>query len=451
MRLSKLKGKFKGELIANSLTLIGGTGFAQLITILLSPVLTRLYTPEEFGGLGFYLGVVSVLGLLVSGRYEMALMLPKTNRESKRLLILAFYITMLSSFIFFVCFLLFKNKLHSLFNLNTDVYFYFIPLSICFVGLINIGLYYNNRQKRYKLIAGNHITRSVFVNIVYIVFAFINIDFFNILVLGLILGQFVEVVFLWRPIIIELIKNPNVLLSHMQLLSLARKYSIFPKFSLPSTLLNAASIQIPIYMLSLFFSKVVVGYYYQAQRIMTLPITLVARNIGHVYYQEIAANRDDDFLLRNKSLNIFNRLFLLIFIPLSIIAAFGDYIFLFVFGSGWKEAGQFAQVITPWLLMNFLASPFTLLFELFQKQKILMKFNILLFGSRVLALLVGYLFFESALISVFAFSLVSFFTYFALLASALSLVHIHVREIFSLLFKYMFPFVGLLLFVRYLM
>lgn len=444
------KSIFKSDLAINSLTLIGGTGFAQLITILLSPVLTRLYTPEEFGGLGFYLAVVSVLGLLVSGRYEMALMLPKSNRESKRILILAFYITMFSSVFLLVFFVLLKENLRSLFNLNTDVYFYFIPLSICFVGLINIGLYYNNRLKRYKLIAGNNIARSVFVNLVYILFAFVHIDFFNILILGLILGQFVEVIYLWRPIVLEFIRKPNVLLNHLQLLPLARKYINFPKFSLSSTLLNAASIQVPIYMLSLFFSKAIVGSYYQAQRIMTLPITLIARNVGHVYYQEMANNKDNEYVLRNKSLYIFNRLFFLIFIPLSIIGVFGDVIFLFVFGAGWEEAGYFAQSITPWLVMNFLASPFTLLFELFQKQKTLIKINLGLFVFRVLALIIGYLVFKSALIAVLIFSLVSFFTYFVLLAKALSLVHVHVGSIIVLFFKFMFPFLALLLLVRYL-
>ena len=74
------------EFIRSVGVLAGGTAVAQLIPVLITPVLTRLWSPEAFGGLATYIAVVSILGMVSLGRLDMALMLPKKNDDALRII-----------------------------------------------------------------------------------------------------------------------------------------------------------------------------------------------------------------------------------------------------------------------------------------------------------------------------------------------------------------------------
>ena len=71
---------------ANVLKLVTGTTFAQVIIVLASPLLTRLYGPEAFGFLALFTSITSIIGVIACMRYEMAIMLPKTDEEAANLL-----------------------------------------------------------------------------------------------------------------------------------------------------------------------------------------------------------------------------------------------------------------------------------------------------------------------------------------------------------------------------
>ena len=71
----------KSTYAKNVLTLMTGTGLAQAIPIAISPILTRIYTPEEFGVFALYMAIASILTVLVTGRYEMAILLPKKDPD----------------------------------------------------------------------------------------------------------------------------------------------------------------------------------------------------------------------------------------------------------------------------------------------------------------------------------------------------------------------------------
>ena len=71
---------------ADVLKLVTGTTIAQVITILAAPAITRLYSPEAFEILAIFTSITSILGVIACLRYEMAIMLPKTNEEAANLL-----------------------------------------------------------------------------------------------------------------------------------------------------------------------------------------------------------------------------------------------------------------------------------------------------------------------------------------------------------------------------
>lgn len=85
--ISKLKPK--SEFSRNVLTLMTGTTISQALPIAVAPILTRIYSPEDFGLFAFYFAIVSILAVLATGRYELAIALPKKRDDAYQIVILS--------------------------------------------------------------------------------------------------------------------------------------------------------------------------------------------------------------------------------------------------------------------------------------------------------------------------------------------------------------------------
>ena len=102
-----IKGLKKNSFLINIITLISGTAISQGILFAATPFLTRLYTPEEFGYFSLYAAIVAVITSVASWKYELAIMLPKEEKDAQAVLFLSIITTIISTalvflFIFFV-------------------------------------------------------------------------------------------------------------------------------------------------------------------------------------------------------------------------------------------------------------------------------------------------------------------------------------------------------------
>ena len=61
--------KIKSDFIKNILELATGTSIAQFIPILISPILTRIYTPEDFGLFALFIAITVMFGSIANGKY----------------------------------------------------------------------------------------------------------------------------------------------------------------------------------------------------------------------------------------------------------------------------------------------------------------------------------------------------------------------------------------------
>lgn len=68
--------------------IFGGTAVAQLITILVLPVLARIYTPEDFSLLAVYAAVLGILLTVTCLRFKIAIPLPEKSSVAVNLLVL---------------------------------------------------------------------------------------------------------------------------------------------------------------------------------------------------------------------------------------------------------------------------------------------------------------------------------------------------------------------------
>jgi len=356
--LTKLKPK--SEFTKNVLTLMTGTTIAQAIPIAISPILTRLYTPEDFGVLSLYTSIVAIFASFVTGRFELALMIPKSRKVVYFLFIIGLSLSIFFSLLIFFFIFIFHDKfLNIINNEELSIWLYFVPLSVFLLSLFNLLNYFNSKIKLYKDISKAKVVRSFSVSIVQII-----LGIFHFASNGLIIGQIISQFFANSKLILNikpLVSKINI----KKLFLLILKYKHFPTIAMFSMLLGVLFQHISNILISTVFSIQVLGYYALIQRVLGVPSSLIGTSIGQVFYQNISDKKNNLFEVKKIFYNTMNKLFL-IAIPIYFTIYFiSPYLFGFVFGEEWIKTGEYAQILIPFIFIRFIVSPLDFLYNLY--------------------------------------------------------------------------------------
>ncbi|HHD79092.1 MAG TPA: translocase, partial [Epsilonproteobacteria bacterium] len=138
-----------------------GTSIAQAIPLAISPILTRIYTPEDFGIFALYMSVASMIAVTATGRYELAIMLPKKDDDAMNIVALSIVISFFVSFITLLIVFSFNAQItHLLGNPEISFWLYFIPITVLLTGIYQSFNYWINRKKEYGRLATNKVIQS---------------------------------------------------------------------------------------------------------------------------------------------------------------------------------------------------------------------------------------------------------------------------------------------------
>ncbi|WP_118951403.1 lipopolysaccharide biosynthesis protein [Taibaiella helva] len=374
------------DFVRNVLTLTTGTTVAQAIPVLITPILTRLYTPDDFGLLTLFVSLCSLLTLIATGQYEMSVVLPGADRDARKLVRFALMLTLGVSVLLLLLILTLHGPLVSLLkDGRIGFWLYLLPLAVLFSGAFEILRYYSVRQKAYRGIAAASVIRSGIAGGVQV-----GAGAAGGQAAGLLWGNLVSLLGGNLGVISVYLKNRQEgetfrLTPGMK--RMAWRYRNFPRFTLPSLLLNTASQQLPVYIFATFFSNTIVGFYAMSQRVLNAPMALVGAAIGQVYFQKAAAAKGDQQQIKQLTWALYRHLLLLGVFPIAALLFWGDKLFAWFFGSGWIVAGQYAQSLSLWFLFVFISSPLSNLFFVQGKQKQGLLLQIIIFSSRALVML----------------------------------------------------------------
>jgi len=379
------KLKPKSEFTRNVLTLMTGTTIAQAIPIAISPILTRLYSPEDFGLFALFIAIASIFGSIANGRYELAIMLPKKDEDAINILALGFIINVVLSFTLLLVVLIFNDSLLSLLN-NDDIssWLYLVPVSVFLMGCFNLLNYFNNRKKLYKDLAKANVAKSIAMAIVQLSFGFLKAGVF-----GLVSGQLTSQVVSNTKLFFN-IKRLNLFskISRIKIIAQGKRYKDFPKFSMWAFLANTLSLNLINIFVSSVYNIKTLGFYSLTQKLLSIPLSLIGSSIGQVLFQESTKEKQ----LTGKAINSFNstvkKLFLITVPSFGILFFLVEDLFAFVFGEEWRIAGKYAQIIMPLFAVRFIVAPITLIAIVFEKIKIDLFFQ---FGLLFLYIFVFYL------------------------------------------------------------
>ena len=384
----------QSEFWRNVATLTSGSLVAQVFGVASILILPRLYNDVEFGLFGFFVASIAITVVLINGGYEHAIMLPKEDEKAFHLVLLSFWIALGGS-ILLALIAVFGGK----WILDTgdaiDLYGWhlLIPLGLLLEGLTQPIRTWLNRQKEYKGLSWSKIARSAVLVLVSAWLGWLEWSFEG-LILGYIAGQLAGLIVMFGYFLQSHQFTLNFDIKTLQ--TEGKGYRDFPRFAILSAWLNTASKHLPFYLLIPLFDAGVAGQFNQADRVLMLPVVLVAMSIGNVFYESAAkAKQESEEALAKTTYKTFLRLLILGLPFLVIIMLWGPELFGLVLGEEWTTAGAYARWLMPWLFVVFMASPLSYLIDVQRKLKEFLFFNIALFVVRFLALYLGGLYFSA--------------------------------------------------------
>lgn len=358
----------KSAFSKNVLTLATGTTVAQAIPIIISPILTRLFTPEDFGALALFVSITSVFAAISNGRYELAVLLPPGEEDAFNLSVLGVLLNAVLSIVLLVVIAWIGRDIGRLLgNAEIASWLYLVPLTVFFLGLFNVAASFSNRTKQYRDIAAANILKSLILAGVQLGAGALKFG-----VGGLISGQVLSSALANAKLARNILSRVNwrAALSWRRIKVLAWQYRDFPLYSMPGILANTLSLNVASFMISTYFGAAMLGQYALMQRVLGAPATLISGAVGQVFFQQAS-----EAVRRTGSAQpLFRRTLLTLIamaIPIFTLAYFiVEDLFELVFGTPWRIAGTLAKVMIPLFAVRFIVSPLSMMNQVYLKNAI---------------------------------------------------------------------------------
>ncbi|MEV3814342.1 lipopolysaccharide biosynthesis protein [Aeromonas allosaccharophila] len=353
--------------LKNVLTLMTGTVIAQAVPIAIIPILTRIFTPEDFGLLAIYSAAVSILGAIVAGRYEVAILLPENDEDARVLLQVSVLVAAIVSLTIYVPVSIFNSQISKfLGNDDIAVWLYLIPISVFVTGFYQALTYWHNRGGRFKATALSRVVQSLFQGSAQTSLGFEQL--LGGLIWGQLIGSFFGMAYLLKKdrtdkLILDKIESNKIK-------EQIKKYQKYPKYGVFGALCDASAVQMPVLMLTKFYSSSVTGMFGLTFRILNIPASIISSAIAQVLFKKVVEISHSEPEKLNKYII---KLFILLFITylpiVPILFIWGEPLFSLVFGQQWGQAGVYAGYLVIAVAIRFAVSPLSAVLGLEQNIK----------------------------------------------------------------------------------
>ena len=397
----------RGRFARNIAFLASGTLLTQLLALLAIPVLSRLYSPSDFGVLATYASLLGILSVIANLRYQLAIPLADTDKEALSLLLLSIIVTVGMSLIVLLAILALDERINDWLNSEKIFqYIWVLPIGVFFVGMYQAFNYWAIREKELKVVAKTKMLQTVIMLAIQIVFYKLSLA---ALILGHVIGQSAGVSYLALPVIrsrIVVIKTISI----YEIISISKRFKKFPLYSSWAGLLNSIGSLAPNLLFAIFFSPAAAGLFFLANRIVMLPMALLGTAIGQSFYTEAAESyKKGSLSVLTKATS--KKLFFVIIIPTIMLFIAGEEVIVFLLGDQWKDSGAMIEWLSFLVFAQFITSPISSVFSISEKQLKGMVLQFILSVLKIGSIFIAYWQGLTMIDAVICFSIASFIGY----------------------------------------
>lgn len=378
----RLKNILSTTLVKNTLKLSSSNVILYFLPLIVTPILSRIYTPSYFGEWGIFSSTSSIIQVVMFGSYDNAII--KANaKEANNLSCLCIIIGLVISILSFAIFILGEVSGWSFFIEFPYKWMFFCGLLInIFVVVFNNKL---NRESNYNALTIGNLLNGVSQAAIRLTWGFF-IKIYNGLIIGNISAHLINAIYLISRSKSSIRNNVTI----ESMCTVAKKYKNFPLFDAPALLLQFAALNLPIIILSFFFSRSDIGCYSLIIQLLILPIAFIGSAMGKVYYQEVTSESADiSSNIKRSTIQVFRILSFLCVIPCLFIGVGGDKLIVTFLGSKWEMAGNMAICLAIWSIPTILTEPLKSLFRVKDAQRQYLYLEILYFIAGIGSLIIS--------------------------------------------------------------
>ena len=379
----------KSSGVRNFAKLLSANVVAQIIGLVVYPILTRMYAPEHFGLLNLFLSIGGVLVIVSCAEYYYAIVLPKDNRNASNVLGVGLMWLLVVTGLIAVS-VLFAGPISVLFK-SPDLasYYWMMPLYVFAVGAWNLLNYWYIRHKEYNPVSRYQVSQNIFSSV-----GKLSLGSAGVMQGGMIYSVVVAPLLSLTTSVLgcrkKLVESMREISWH-DMRKQALEYRNFPVFVLPRSFVNMLAGQMPVLLLTPFFGAKAVGFLSVAILLGYTPIGTITRAIYQVMYQNTMERVHQSLPIGA----IFRKF--LVYASVVIVPIFAALWFVlpdltaWLLGDEWYVSGEYIRWMLPWLYVSLLSCSINYLFDVFMKQKWGLIFEVMLAVMRVIGLVIGVL------------------------------------------------------------
>lgn len=326
------------------------------------PILSRIYSPEDFGILAYFLSISIIIGMIVTLKFENIFFID-AEKHNEILTLIIISITIIEFLSSIILLLLWWFN----FFINDGNLIFYILIYTTLLGLYYSGRAYLSSIGSFKKISQGYLLKILISNLFFLVGGYIFQPNANLLIIGTIVGQFSESIYLLNKFRIkDLIEVTNVNTLKNYLI----RYKNFPLYTLPGELLGNINSQLPIFFLSSAFGNTITGYYSLVQRLFGIPLKLFTSSSAEAFRSEAANKYKQDNSFKDLALKTSRYLFLFALVIGILLFLISDYLICIFLGKEWLGAIPFLKVMILLFVFQFSVSPISYGLYIAEKQKI---------------------------------------------------------------------------------
>lgn len=386
--VAKVRNAFASDaVVKGSVKLLSGNLIAQAINFIASPILSRLYTKDVFGIYTVFVSILFISVTLMTAQYEQAIVIEEDRSGAKSLSKLCLHISSICLLPLAVFAYFYISAQNAYDGIVPVIGFVVTLTATCFFSAVDavqskILIKYRNYKGQsisQVLYTGSYVGAAIALHFI--------TDTINALIYAYCFSEIVLCVS--KFLFIRRIDGWTGNYQNRER-EMARKHCAFPKYSVASAFLNSLSTNMPSLVVQSLFGTALVGVYGMANKIVGIPFSIISASVSSVFYQE-ASNRSHETGgdMSEVGDSTFRKLTALSVLPMTALLVLGDYLFKWILGAEWEEAGRICQMLTIWMSVVFVVAPLMGVYNIRQKQYIALLVNVALLIFRAGALYLG--------------------------------------------------------------
>lgn len=362
--LSQINNARKTDFFRNVMTLLTGTALGQIIALLLSPILTRLFSLQDFTTLEQYMFILSILMVIVAGRYEFAVMQPDSRDDARTLTALCIRIVFFVSAFFLVLFLFAGEAIAEYYH-NPDLakWLWTLPIALFAAGVFNVINYWFSRHGNYKVAATSKFLYSAAGEPIKVSMGRLSPNSGG-LITGTIIAHWVSAIYAWSRFKLS---EPRTIfhVSKQRMKELAVTFKAYPVYTIWGSLLNNLAQWAHVGVFGYYYGEkalIPIAFIALSRRIFFNPLGMLATSYGQVFYQRITVIKDPKELRSFFLKNLF-RFLIFASVMVLVIQLIPDNTLGFIFGEQWTDAMVYLRILSYWYALNFVLSSLSFIFN----------------------------------------------------------------------------------------